>query len=187
MPTPMTALSSGRSRSDAVHVGQGSHSVSADPELMMSTVLGSCIATCLHDKALQIGGMNHFVLPPGPSGRLQESVGVHLMEVLVNDLMKQGCRRQDLVAKLFGGANVLVQGSTVGERNIAFAQSFLSTEGISCVAESVGGVRARLVRFWPASGRAQQMLLAPTDGRLDELRTPAQQGTPEDDLDELWD
>ena len=183
----MLQLTKDADERQSVHVGQSSHSVSGHPSVMMTTVLGSCIAACLHDPVLKIGGMNHFLLPRAATDTAGDRMGVHLMELLVNDLMKLGCRRQNLVAKVFGGANIFIQGSTVGERNIRFVRSFLADEGIACIAESLGGDRARLVRFWPCSGRAMQMRLAPTDDRIGTLADERPHVPPRnDDADELW-
>lgn len=48
-----------------IHVGQGEHLVTSDPNVVLSTVLGSCVAMCLRDPVAGVGGMNHFLLPEG--------------------------------------------------------------------------------------------------------------------------
>ena len=88
-----------------VHVGQGEHYVTADPTVMLTTILGSCVAMCLRDPVAGVGGMNHFLLPEG-SGSGPEAgrrYGAYAMEVLINDCLKRGARRDRLEAKLFGG------------------------------------------------------------------------------------
>jgi chemotaxis protein CheD len=147
-----------------IAVVQGEHAVSHDPEAVFSTVLGSCVAVCLHDPAAAAGGMNHFLLPGQPAdrrGRDVERYGVHLMEVLINDLMKAGARRERMQAKVFGGANIVRGLGNIGAANAEFARNFLRHEGIRVVAEDLGGERARRVQFWPASGRARQLYVAP--------------------------
>lgn len=143
---------------------QGEHAVSGDPATVFSTVLGSCVAVCLHDTMAAVGGMNHFLLPGDETsrqGRDVERFGVHLMEVLINDLMKLGARRERLQAKVFGGANIMRGLTNVGAANAEFARAFLRHEGVRIVAEDVGGARARRVQFWPVSGRARQLFVAP--------------------------
>jgi chemotaxis protein CheD len=88
--------------------------------------------------------------------------GVNSMELLINGLLQNGAARSRLKAKLFGGAHVIKSLSDVGAQNAEFATRFLSDEGITCVAKSLGGNRARRVRFWPTDGRAGQMLLEST-------------------------
>lgn len=142
------------------HVIQGEHAVSGDPNTLLSTVLGSCVAACLHDPERGVGGMNHFLLADSADGvRVQEEAmryGAYAMEVLINDLMKLGARRERLEAKLFGGAKMIDGLHDVGAANAAFARSFLADEGIPVISASLGGRRARRVEFWPATGRARQ-------------------------------
>jgi chemotaxis protein CheD len=139
---------------------QGEHAVSTAPDLAMSTILGSCVATCLYDAERGVGGMNHFLLAEAGEGAGAGAdamrYGAYAMEVLINDLMKNGARRDRLQAKLFGGARIIQGFSDVGATNAAFARRFMADEGIAVVAESLGGRRARRVEFWPASGRVRQ-------------------------------
>lgn len=143
---------------------QGDHAVSRDAETVFSTVLGSCVAVCLHDPQAGAGGMNHFLLPGEAADgqrRDLDRFGDYLMEVLINDLIKIGADRDRMQAKLFGGANILRGLGAIGAANAAFARRYLRREGIKVVAEDLGGERARRVQFWPASGRARQIYVAP--------------------------
>lgn len=144
-----------------IHVIQGEHGISDQPDLVLTTVLGSCVAACLHDPVRQIGGMNHFLLPDGPDTRDIRYASA-AMEQLVNSLLKMGGRRDRMVAKLFGGARMIKGLPDIGHRNGEAALAFLRGEGISVSAHSLGGSQARRVRFWPATGRAQQLLLVDT-------------------------
>lgn len=143
-----------------IHVIEGDHRVSADSDLMLSTVLGSCVAACLYDPVRRLGGMNHFLLPDDAGGR-DISHASAAMERLVNSLIKQGALRSRLEAKLFGGSQMLAGLPDIGRRNGEAALAFLRGEGIPLRAHSLGGTQARRVRFWPATGKAQQMLLDP--------------------------
>jgi len=141
-----------------VHVVQGEHFVSGDPDTVMTTILGSCVAVCMTDPVRGVGGMNHFLLPEGRGGVADEDrrYGVNLMELLINDLLRLGARRERLQAKLFGGARMFDGLSDVGAGNAAFAEKFLRDEGIPIVGQSLGGTEARRVQYWPTTGRAQQ-------------------------------
>ena len=147
-------------RERLVHVIQGDFAIAAQSGVVLTTVLGSCVATCLWDPHRGIGGMNHFLLP-GDSESDDDSLkyGVNAMELLVNALLQQGALRTRLQAKLFGGANVIRNLSDIGAKNAAFATEFLKAEGIPCIAQSMGGDRGRRIRFWPTTGRAGQALL----------------------------
>lgn len=144
---------------DAAKILPGEYYFTAKPMLIV-TVLGSCVAACIRDRTSGIGGMNHFMLPDGSSdgvGPASPSMryGAYAMEVLINQLLKAGARRENLEAKVFGGGNVL-RGFTainVGERNAKFVRSFLKAEGIPIVAEDLNDVHPRKVYFFPRTGK----------------------------------
>lgn len=128
-------------------------------DMVLVTVLGSCVCACIRDKVSGIGGMNHFMLPHSGQDRsnpLGESAryGTYAMEILINQLLKMGAKRSNFEAKVFGGASVL-RGFTVnnvGERNAEFVMQFLKTEKIPVVAQDMLDVNPRKVYYFPASG-----------------------------------
>lgn len=145
-------------------ITQGGFATSNDPDELLTTVLGSCICTCLHDPVAKVGGLNHFLLGDQPAGEQGSAkYGVYCMEVLINDLLKRGARRGRFQAKLAGGAQMLNGASDIGSRNAEFALRFLEREGIEVIGKNLGGNQARRIRFWPASGRTQVMLVQNTD------------------------
>lgn len=127
-------------------------------QVIMDTVLGSCIATCLYDPIAGIGGMNHFMLPESMDATNPTSTryGVYAMELLINKLMKAGGKRRCFQAKIFGGGHVLrVRESLDGvpQRNIDFVHNFLLIENIPIIKEDVGGYHPRRVLFNSRSGK----------------------------------
>ena len=151
-----------------VHVIQGEFFVTDEPDLVLTTILGSCVAACMRDPVAGVGGMNHFLLPgddarPGEGGL---RYGVQAMELLVNGLLRHGARRDRLEAKLFGGARLIDGLTDVGDQNAAFGERFLRDEGIRFEGGSLRGDRARRVQFWPVSGRARQICLAPSEATV---------------------
>src|SRR5262245_18951865 len=103
-------IGAGEAEERRVNVIQGEYNVSADPAVVFTTILGSCVAACIRDPIAGVGGINHFLLPVNSEGARTtdaERYGVHLMELLVNGLMKNGARRDRLEAKLFGGAKMM--------------------------------------------------------------------------------
>lgn len=145
-----------------VHVVQGEQFVTDDPEAVLTTLLGSCVAACMRDPVAGVGGMNHFLLPgnrsQGTDSQAQRH-GVHAMELLVNALLSRGARRERLEAKLFGGARLIDGLTDVGRQNAEFAERFLAAERIRHVGGSLLGEHGRKVQFWPVSGRARQSLM----------------------------
>lgn len=139
-----------------ITVMQGEARVSADAEAVMTTVLGSCVATCLFDPVARIGGMNHFLLAEpsgGPSDTASDrNYGLYLMELLINEMTKIGANKSRIKARLYGGANLHNNLARIGTANAAFARRFLKDEGIALAFEDLEGSSARRVDFRPASG-----------------------------------
>ena len=145
-------------------VYQGEFKISSDPNECLTTILGSCVATCLYDEDAQVGGVNHFLLPTGPSGEGSNlKYGLHSMELLINALLKSGARKNQIKAKVFGGSRMLDELSNIGGKNVEFAFEFLKDEKIPCVSESTLGNQARRIKFWATTGRVQQLLVARTE------------------------
>jgi chemotaxis protein CheD len=144
-----------------INVVQGEFQVTADPMVVFTTLLGSCVAACLRDPVTGVGGMNHFLLPGDDRGGGADSLryGVHSMELLVNGLLRIGARRDRLEGKLFGGARLLRGLTDIGESNSAFAENFFRREGIRLAGSSLRGEQGRRVQYWPATGRARLMAL----------------------------
>lgn len=145
---------------DIVTIHPGEFFVS-DDDVVISTVLGSCVSVSLWDKRLKQGGINHFMLPGDldrPEVVLSNSAkyGMFAMELLYNDLFKRKSSKHDIVAKVFGGASVLrlASGPTkIPKGNVDFALAYLETEGIPVVANDTGGILPRKIFFFARSGK----------------------------------
>lgn len=144
---------------EAAKILPGEYYVTAR-DMMMVTVLGSCVAACIFDRSANIGGMNHFMLPDdrrdgggvlGTSARY----GTYAMEKMINELLKMGAKRSNLEAKIFGGGKVL-RGFTVGnvgERNADFVLNYLHAESIAVMAQDMLDIYPRKVYFFPRTGK----------------------------------
>ncbi|MFM2288725.1 MAG: putative chemoreceptor glutamine deamidase CheD 1, partial [Pseudomonadota bacterium] len=152
----------------------GEYFVTAHDEAI-TTILGSCISACIRDTAIGVGGMNHFMLPEDtssgtsswldPSAAMSTRYGSFAMESLINDLMKQGARRERLEIKLFGGGNILTSMTDVGARNIEFVHRWLKTEGLRVTVEDVGDVCPRRIVYFPTVGKVLVKRLRSLDGK----------------------
>ena len=151
----------------AAKILPGEYFVSQAGELI-TTVLGSCVAACVRDKVKAIGGMNHFMLPHVSSYRgdatskllsVAGRYGNVAMERLINCILANGGRRQDLEFKVFGGARVLNIDSEVGHRNILFITEYLRLENFVLEAEDLGGSLPRKVNYFPKTGRVMMKKL----------------------------
>ena len=157
-------------QTETVKVLPGEYFV-ADEEILIVTVLGSCIAACLWDRVAHIGGMNHFMLPDGDGTEAFGRYGSYAMELLINEMLKGGARRENLQAKIFGGGQVMQNFTTlnVGERNTKFVQEYLQTERIPIVSKDVLDIYPRKVCYFPVSGKAMVKRLASTHGEVLEV------------------
>lgn len=145
---------------EVVNIVVGGCVVTDDPNVVITTTLGSCVAACLYDPVAEIGGMNHFLLPDGNDSSAR--YGVNAMEILINELLKAGARRGSLEAKIFGGGAVIngLTSINVGGQNVRFVEEFLGSERIPIVSRDVLDVFPRKVCLFPRSGKAMVKKLA---------------------------
>ncbi len=127
-------------------------------DMLIVTVLGSCVSACVRDPDAQVGGMNHLMLPHHEGereGPVSESAryGAYAMEVLVNHLLSLGARRDRLEAKIFGAGRIVPGMSDVGAKNARFAVDYLEREKIPVLARDLGRHEASKVYFFPRTGR----------------------------------
>ncbi|WP_211464027.1 chemoreceptor glutamine deamidase CheD [Collimonas silvisoli] len=131
-------------------------------DMVLSTVLGSCIAACVRDSTAGVGGMNHFMLPDdgssgggSNSGSASMRYGAYAMEMLLNELLKAGARRERLEAKVFGGGAVLANMTmlNIGDRNADFVLRYLQMEQVRVAAQDLRGSLPRRISYFPRSGK----------------------------------
>lgn len=152
-------------QSFAAKILPGEYFVTAQDEII-TTVLGSCVSACIRDKVFGIGGMNHFMLPNVNNNMAQhiqsnsswsESTryGGYAMEMLINDILKHGGRRENLEVKIFGGGRIIRNMTDVGRRNVEFVEEYIANEGLDLVSEDTGDIYPRKVVYHPRSGKAK--------------------------------
>ena len=129
-------------------------------DMLIVTVLGSCVSACIRDRVSGLGGMNHFMLPDGGGdanspASASARYGSYAMEILINDQLKSGARRENMEAKVFGGGNVLpgLKVNNVGQRNVEFVLDYLHNEGIPIIAQDLLDEFPRKVYFFPDTGK----------------------------------
>ncbi len=143
-----------------INVIQGTTKVTSDPNVVLTTVLGSCVAACLYDGIAGVGGMNHFLLSEPREGDLSfgaqsERYGTYAMELLINEMLKAGAARSRMKAHLYGGANMHAGMQEIGSANARFAVDFLMRDGIHLTFSNLGGRAARRVDFRAVKGQAR--------------------------------
>jgi len=123
--------------------------VSAEP-CQIRTILGSCVAICLWDSHLRVGGMNHFLLPAS-SGR--RSASTRFADVATRTLLEKlhalGCRAPHLQAKIFGGASMFQKQDrraiSLGAKNVEAALDLMKDACIPVSVQETGGIHGRKI------------------------------------------
>ena len=147
-----------------VKVLPGGHYVTGRADEMLATILGSCVSACIRDAELGLGGMNHFMLPASADGAwgmvlAQMRYGNFAMEALINDIIARGGRRERLEIKVFGGANLGGGPASVGDRNAAFVEQFLRSQGLHIAASHLRGDCPRRIHYRPSNGVVKMLEL----------------------------
>ena len=141
-----------------------------DEDIIINTILGSCVAVALYDPVRRIAGLNHFMLAESKFKKPDESFikieryGLYAMEALINTIIKQGGSKHRLRAKIFGGSRILKTNEKIdiGMQNILFAERYLETEGIPLLRSDTGGDRARRIYLFPQTFRVLLRRVYPT-------------------------
>lgn len=131
-----------------------------DADLIISTLLGSCVSACLWDPVNRVAGMNHFLLAqrhPSTGTPLMVSeagrYGIHAMELLINSMLRKGANKNFIRAKAFGGGSVLAGSNkpdyhfNIGEMNSQFIVDFLHNENIPIDTYNLRGDFGRVIHF----------------------------------------
>jgi len=152
----------------AIKIFPGEHYVSDQPDEMLVTILGSCVAACIRDPFLGIGGMNHFMLPEANGAGWDTAsdsmrYGNVAMERLINDILARGGIRQRLEIKVFGGGNVMNGTANIGHRNADFVEDYLAAENLPIAAHHLRGRLPRRVHYFPATGKVLLLELQRTE------------------------
>lgn len=152
----------------------GEHRATKEP-VLLSTLLGSCVAACLYDREAGVAGMNHFLLAAPRYSRTMPMAltdagryGVHAMELLITDMQKLGALRKRLKAKAFGGGSVIGEEEggkflCVSEVNVRFIREYLAAEGIPLESEDLGGRNGRVIRFRTDTFKAYRKYIPRTE------------------------
>lgn len=153
-----------RRSTQTVRVLPGEAYVTSRTDETIVTVLGSCVAACIRNPATGFGGLNHFMLPESDSGIWNGAsaalrYGNYAMEVLINEVLKSGCRRQDLEIKLFGGADLTDGPTLIGSSNVSFVLEYLRAEDLTIASADLGGSYGRRIHYNPSTGIVHRLLL----------------------------
>lgn len=152
-----------------LNLAVGGIAVVTTPHLI-TTVLGSCVSVCLWDERTHAGAMNHYIMPAGDGTEMPHPrYGDFALLTITERMLSLGCRVHDMVAGIYGGAEIDSDLSSLsaGRRNVEVAFTFLQQAGISILDAKVGGSLGRWICFDTRTGHVKVRDLDP---RSDEMR-----------------
>ncbi len=130
---------------------------------LVNTILGSCVAVCMYDPVLKIGGINHYMLPLwNGEGLASPKYGNIAIEKLLEKMIANGSKKSNIIAKIFGGGEVIdtnISQFHIGERNILIAQQVLKELNIRISGQSLGGKNGRKIQFNTGTGAVLQKII----------------------------
>lgn len=145
--------------------------------VVVNTILGSCVAVCLYDPYLQIGGINHYMLPLwNGQGLASPKFGNIAITKLLEKMISLGSKQSNLIAKVFGGANIFeskLEQFQIGERNIVIAEQALAELRIKIVGSSTGGTLGRKIQFVTTTGEVRQKMIEKKGRETEEIANMA--------------
>ena len=122
--------------------------VNDSEEVALKTLLGSCVAIMFYDKNMKVKGMNHFLLPATENANEDMKYGLYSVEAMLNEMYKLGCSKQNMAAKISGGAdimNISAFSKSIGHRNVEFAHTFCKAEGFRILSDHTRGNDGRVI------------------------------------------
>jgi len=142
-----------------LHAGQVHVSAQSQSIVM---ILGSCVGVCLWDPVHHIGGATHYLLPEWDGrGTASARYGTVAIETLLQKLIEAGAKREQLIAKVFGGGCLFdsMRGSearkdSLGERNVETAMAMLGRERVPIVYADVRKDRGQRIVFHTGTGES---------------------------------
>jgi len=140
-----------------LNIGVAQLAVAENP-VIMRTILGSCVGICVYERNKKIGGLAHILLPKNPGNANPEKYADTAIPMLIQQMLKKGCKREFMTAKIAGGASMFKFKSTttlanIGENNVEATRQALAKFSIPIVAEDIGGSAGRIIDFFLEDGR----------------------------------
>lgn len=135
----------------------------SNKKVYIKTLLGSCVAVCLYNSKLKVGGMTHYMLPLwNGNGLATPKYGNYAIEQLIKKLLSYDSYKSNLKAKVFGGASMLSHNNNIfniGQKNIDIAKYILDNNNIPIISSSVGGTLGRRIIFNTESSEVKQYMI----------------------------
>lgn len=145
---------------EMIKVGMADMNVCLPPDGITTLGLGSCVGVVLYDPITKVSGMVHVMLPDSTKIRNNDNLAKFAdtgIEALIQKLLKMGAKRNNLVSKIAGGAQMFAFKTNndmlrIGERNVEATKEKLAKENIRILAEDTGLNYGRTIEFYPETG-----------------------------------
>ncbi|APF23646.1 chemotaxis protein CheD [Clostridium butyricum] len=144
-----------------IKVGIADLNLVLDPGIIMTIGLGSCIGIALYDRSLKVAGLSHIMLPDSTQFKNASNpmkFADSAIPMLINKMYKQGCKKQNIIAKIAGGASMFNFSdksiiSDIGKRNSEAVKKVLKDLSIPIIAEDTGGDKGRTMILEASTGK----------------------------------
>lgn len=143
-----------------VKVGIADLNVVKAPNRIRTSGLGSCVGVVIYDSYKQVAGLAHIMLPDSSLTK-QENFNKYkyadtAIDILVEKLIQLGARKNQLKAKMAGGAQMFQLQSAseimrIGPRNVEAVKERLNFHQIPIVSSDTGGNQGRTIEFDPVT------------------------------------
>ena len=149
----------------------GEFYVTKDQSILISTLLGSCVAVCLRDSIAGISGMNHYMLPwkndlQSITQMNDGRYGYFALDYMIQKMVQQGANPNKLEAKIFGGGRIMDKSSSqISEQNVRFAKAYLEMHRIPVLVDQTGGFIGRRIFMFPDTFHVEVRTIEKYDGR----------------------
>jgi len=121
-----------------------------EPDVVLNTLVGSCISVCMVDKTNGVYGINHFMLPGSNHKHNKDpKYGAYATDLLIEQMVEKGADRKHMEARVFGAGKVIDQDIfEVGTNNANFILKYLGTLKIPIVHSDLGGDYGRNILYF---------------------------------------
>ncbi|WP_455715742.1 chemotaxis protein CheD [Anaerosporobacter sp.] len=145
---------------EMIKVGMADLNACKCPNALTTLGLGSCVGIALYDPSVKVGGMAHIMLPDSTKIRKNENPAKFAdtgIDELIKLMVSLGAKKQNLVAKIAGGAQMFAFTANndmlrIGDRNVEATKAKLASLGIRVIGEDTGLNYGRTIEFYTETG-----------------------------------
>ena len=131
---------------EIVDVNTGEVAIRRGKYILRAMAIGSCVVVSSYDSKAKIAGMAHIMLPGCAPEKTPEKTkyAADGIEQMLTQMLKSGCKIEDIQVCLIGGGNVLQkEDDTICADNIKSVTEILEGKFISVEASVIGGYKRK--------------------------------------------